>query len=430
MIAEPLQETAPAPEATAEVVLSVENVSKRFCRDLKRAMYYGVKDMMSEMLGMSPRRDCLRKNEFWALKDVSFELRQGEAVGLVGANGAGKTTLLKLISGLIKPDTGKITVKGKVAPLIALGAGFNPVLTGRENVFINMAILGLTRSEIEDRYEEVVAFSEIGPAIDAPVNTYSSGMRARLGFACAIHTTPDILLIDEVLAVGDVKFRMKCYRRLAQLRERGTSFILVSHGTQTILSTCNKGVYLSRGKVMMTGQVGEVLSRYEEELFDNPARRGGAKLTFPEKAEQDSYGVDILEVFFRDEQGNPQEELISGKPARLCLRCKVHKHTPAASVKIIIRELAQENNYMLSLDSADDETFFELFPGITELKLHLPAVGLKRGLYSSKINIAKGGIMIFDAVENFQFTVRAASRDMIESAYYQVRSWEQDGELG
>ncbi len=417
MIADIVKQAQTPSETAGEVILSIENVSKRFCRDIKRAMYYGATDMVSDMLGRPAHRDRLRKNEFWALENVSFELRQGDAVGLVGANGAGKTTMLKLISGLIKPDTGKITVRGRVAPLIALGAGFNPILTGRENVFINMAILGLTRKEIEERYEEVVAFSEMKDAIDSPVNTYSSGMYARLGFACAIHTDPDILLIDEVLAVGDVKFRMKCYRRLAQLRERGTSFILVSHGTQTILSACNKGVYLSRGKVIMAGEVGEVLNRYEEELFDNPARRGEGKITFAEKAEGESYGVDILEAFFQDQQGNLLEELTSGQPAQFGPRCTVHKLIPVAAVNIIIRELAQEHNDLLGLDSGDDNSFFELFPGITELKLNLPVVGLKRGGYSAKVSIATKGIMVLDAVESFQFTVRAVSRDMIESSF-------------
>jgi ABC-type polysaccharide/polyol phosphate transport system ATPase subunit len=216
----------------SEVVLSVEHLSKKYCRHLKRSLFYAFQDIAAELFARGRMSHVLRTGEFWALHDLSFQLRRGQALGLVGANGAGKTTLLRLISGLIRPDTGSIRIKGRVAPLIALGAGFNPILTGRENVYVNMSILGLSRQDIDDRFQDVLNFAEIGDAIDAPVRTYSSGMAARLGFACAIHTEPDILLVDEVLAVGDIKFRAKCYRQLAQLREKGTSFVLVSHAPQ------------------------------------------------------------------------------------------------------------------------------------------------------------------------------------------------------
>ncbi|MEC4816626.1 MAG: ABC transporter ATP-binding protein, partial [Scytonema sp. PMC 1069.18] len=218
-------------DSESDIVLSVHGVSKKFCRNLKRSLLYGVRDITSELLGLREKNDELRPKEFWALKDISFQLRRGEALALVGKNGSGKTTLLRIIAGLIKPDTGFVEINGRVAPLIALGAGFNPVLTGRENIYANMAILGLSNKEIDKRFDEVVEFAEIEDAIDAPVQSYSSGMAARLGFSCAIHTEPEILLIDEVLAVGDVKFRLKCSRKLSQLQNYGTSFILVSHNS-------------------------------------------------------------------------------------------------------------------------------------------------------------------------------------------------------
>ena len=222
-----------------DVVLSVNGVSKKFCRDLKKSLMYGVQDIASELFGVrGSENDNLRKKEFWALQDVSFELRRGEALGLIGKNGSGKSTLLRVIAGLIKPDKGTVEVIGRVAPLIALGAGFNPVLTGRENIYANMSILGLAKEEIDDRFDEVVEFAEIGEAIDSPVQTYSSGMAARLGFSCAIHTEPDILLIDEVLAVGDINFKQKCFRRLHELIQKGTSFILVCLNSQSILFGC------------------------------------------------------------------------------------------------------------------------------------------------------------------------------------------------
>ncbi len=177
-------------------------MSKKFCRSLKRSLWYGAADMAREVAGAGTRHDRLRKDEFWAVDDVSFELRRGECLGLVGRNGAGKTTLLKVLNGLIKPDSGSIALQGKVGALIALGAGFNPILTGRENIYINGSILGLTKREIHDKMEEIIDFAEIRDFVDSPVQCYSSGMNVRLGFAVAASMNPDILVVDEVLAVG------------------------------------------------------------------------------------------------------------------------------------------------------------------------------------------------------------------------------------
>src|SRR5579859_2800592 len=188
--------------------IEVAEVSKRYCRSLKKSLWYGLRDMGNELTGRGQQADRLRPAEFWALRDVSFGVKRGESVGLVGHNGAGKTTLLKLINGLVKPSSGMIKVRGSVRALIALGAGFNPVLTGRENIRVASALLGFSERETRDRFDEIVAFSELEEFIDTPVQSYSSGMLARLGFAVAVHTRPDILLVDEVLAVGDLRFEI------------------------------------------------------------------------------------------------------------------------------------------------------------------------------------------------------------------------------
>jgi lipopolysaccharide transport system ATP-binding protein len=177
-------------------VIEVSHLNKKFCEDLRKSLLYGIKDIGREILNLERRSSVLRKKEFWALNDVSFSIEKGQSIGLIGANGAGKSTLLRIISGLIKPDSGTVKVRGTVAPLIALGAGFNPILTGRENIFVNMAILGLNTQQIKARFDEVVDFSGLDHALDMPVQTYSSGMAARLGFSCAIFTQPEILLID------------------------------------------------------------------------------------------------------------------------------------------------------------------------------------------------------------------------------------------
>ena len=191
-----------------EVLVKAENLSKKFCKDLKTSLWYGLQDLLP---GRHKDREetRLRPKEFWALKDINFELRRGECLGLIGHNGAGKSTLLKILNGLINPDAGQVTMRGRVGALIELGAGFNPILTGRENIYNNGAVLGFTRKEINEKIEAIIDFAEIRDFIDMPVQNYSSGMKVRLGFSVAAQMEPDVLIIDEVLAVGDIGFRHK-----------------------------------------------------------------------------------------------------------------------------------------------------------------------------------------------------------------------------
>ncbi len=235
-----------------EVLIKVDNVSKKFCRTLKRSLWYGIQDVTSEILCRQGGQDELRPGEFWATNDVSFELRRGECLGLIGRNGAGKTTLLRMLNGLIKPDKGQIEMCGRVGSLIALGAGFNPVLTGRENIYVNGSVLGLRKREIDSKLEEIIDFAEIEEFVDSPVQTYSSGMQVRLGFAVATALEPDVLLLDEVLAVGDAAFRNKCYNRIGERRKK-TGVILVSHNMDQVGQFCNRVVVLSRGKSIFDG---------------------------------------------------------------------------------------------------------------------------------------------------------------------------------
>jgi lipopolysaccharide transport system ATP-binding protein len=230
----------------SEVLIHVDHASKRFCRDLKRSLLYGVQDSLSDLIGRRNGNPILRSGEFWALDDVSFEVRRGECLGLIGRNGAGKTTLLKMLNGLIKPDKGRIEMRGRVAALIALGAGFNPILTGRENIYVNGSVLGLSKKEIGQKLEDIIEFADIGEFIDSPVQTYSSGMQVRLGFAIATSLEPDVLLLDEVLAVGDIDFRAKCYERIGKIISR-TAVILVSHNMAQIPRLCDKVLFLSKG---------------------------------------------------------------------------------------------------------------------------------------------------------------------------------------
>ena len=231
-----------------ETLVTVENVSKKFCRDLKRSLWYGMKDLGTELLGMThDHNGRLRKDEFWAIKDVSFELKRGDFLGLIGRNGAGKTTLLRMLNGLIKPDRGRIEMRGRVGALIALGAGFNPILTGRENIYVNAAVLGLKKIEIDARLDEIVEFAELGEFIDMPVQSYSSGMAVRLGFAVAASLKPDILLLDEVLAVGDYGFQKKCFNKIGELKKTGVAIVFVSHNMHMVSTNSNRVVFMTDG---------------------------------------------------------------------------------------------------------------------------------------------------------------------------------------
>ena len=406
-----------------DTVISVNNVSKKFCRSLKRSLFYGLTDILTELSGNDRKSHQLRKNEFWALKDVNLKLKKGESIGLVGANGAGKSTLLRIISGLIKPDTGEIKVRGKLAPLIALGAGFNPILTGRENVYANMAILGLSRSKITERFEDVIQFAEIDEAIDAPVQSYSSGMAARLGFACAIYIEPDILLIDEVLAVGDIKFRMKCYQRLEKMRKNGTAFILVAHNPHVIFNVCDRAVYLNHGNTVYQGRVEEVLNRYEEDLFVNNSQKSDylGFASFPKKTIEESYGLDIISLSFKNNQGERINNLLSGKAAYLCIECFAYRTIDNANVGVLISATSGSYGRVLYVSSASDNQVLRLTPGRVEIQMQMDYCGLTPGLYSAKIYV-KQGLSSLDIVESFKFLVKADTI-MSQSLFYQPRNW-------
>ena len=233
------------------VLVKVEGLSKKFCKDLKTSLWYGVKDLFAGVTGRH-NDGALRPKEFWAVKDVNFELRRGECLGLIGHNGAGKSTLLKILNGLINPDKGKVTIKGKVGALIELGAGFNAILSGRENIYNNGAVLGFTRAEIDAKLEAIIDFAELREFIDMPVRNYSSGMKVRLGFAVAAQMEPDVLIIDEVLAVGDIGFVTKCFKQIDKLLPK-TAVIFVSHSMPMVSRISSFIILMNKGEVEYYG---------------------------------------------------------------------------------------------------------------------------------------------------------------------------------
>jgi lipopolysaccharide transport system ATP-binding protein len=234
-------------------LVEVCGARKKYCRNLRRSLWYGIRDVASALMLRTPKLDHLREFEFWAVDDVSFTLRRGDALGLLGRNGAGKSTLLKLITGQRTLSAGTVATRGRMVALTELGLGFNLALTGRENAYVNAAVHGLTRPQCDAIIEDIIEFSGIREFIDSAVQTYSSGMRARLGFSVATHLNPDILVVDEVLAVGDLDFKRKCVRHILKYLRDGGSVILVAHDPYLVQSMCNRCIVLERGKVIFQG---------------------------------------------------------------------------------------------------------------------------------------------------------------------------------
>ncbi len=249
--------------ATADIVLRVEKVSKKFALG---EMHDSLRDLIPGLIGrLSGRsRASARTRDFWALRDVSLELVRGEAFGIIGANGAGKSTMLKLITGIMEPTAGQIEVKGRLSALIEVGAGFHPDLTGRENIYLNGSILGMKPREIDRKFDAIVEFSGLADFIDTPVKRYSTGMYARLGFSVAAHVDPDILIVDEVLSVGDVVFQNRCLQRMNDILRSGATVIFVSHNLRAIAELCPRSILLEHGKVAAAGNSREVMNTYLE----------------------------------------------------------------------------------------------------------------------------------------------------------------------
>ena len=225
-------------------------------------------DNLKELLIKKIKGEKIRFNEFWALKNINFTLNKGDRLGILGLNGAGKSTLLKIIAGVYKPTTGSVTRHGHIAPMIELGAGFDPNYTGRENIFLYGSVLGFSREFLESKYEEILEFSELGDFIDVPIKNYSSGMRARLGFSIATAVKPDILILDEVLAVGDAKFRKKCEKKMQGMFDHGVTVLFVSHSLAQVQRLCNKAILLEKGELIAQGDIGEVSAIYDSMLND------------------------------------------------------------------------------------------------------------------------------------------------------------------
>ncbi len=281
-----------------ETVIKVGHLSKKYCKELRHTMLYGIQDIARNAIGLSSDSGGIRNGEFWALEDVSFEVKRGETLGIIGPNGSGKSTMLKLLNGIFMPDKGRIEIKGKVGALIEIGAGFHPMLTGRENIYVNGAIFGMSKKEIDKKFDEIVDFADIGDFIDSPVKHYSSGMYVRLGFAVAVHCEPDILLIDEVLAVGDMDFITKCLQKMRAIKDSGKSIVFISHEVLSVAALCDRTVFLLKGKTEFIGDTESAIRMYQKHVFTED------KITKIDSVhERGTMEMEIVNVSFLDGKG-------------------------------------------------------------------------------------------------------------------------------
>jgi ABC-type polysaccharide/polyol phosphate transport system ATPase subunit len=331
------------------------------------------------------RRRHVRRQEVWALRNVSFSIEPGEAVGVVGRNGSGKTTLLRLIAGIFKPTSGRVVAAGDVGSLLGLGAGFHPEFTGRENAYMNAAIHGLKRHYVERRMDEIVAFAELEPFIDLPVRTYSAGMYMRLGFAVATHLNPDILLLDEVFAVGDEAFQRKCIAKVLELKQDGRTILFVSHAAPAVERLCDRALLFVRGKLVEDGAAGNVIASYQRSLADeeNPAERGAGL------REWGTGEARIVGVSLEGGGGGERRQFLSGDP--FVIRLQIEAKRPIEPPRLAV-EFRDANGSLLGAHECSSEALgWAGSPGRVGVTFTLPRLPLADGRFQVAVAMMEGG---------------------------------------
>lgn len=378
-----------------EAVVLVKNVSKKFCKSLKRSMAYGIIDLSKNLLGIKTDLTDLKKDEFWAIDDVSFELRRGDVLGLIGVNGSGKTTLLRLLAGIFPPDKGEIAIRGRVGALIALGAGFHPHMSGRENIYLNGTILGMNREEIDNKFNDIVAFAELWEFLDAPVSTYSSGMRVRLGFSIAMAIQPDLLLIDEVLAVGDLGFKMKCLNAIGDL-VKSSAVIFVSHSMPFVARICTQAMILDKGITKYhTKDVGKAIDSYFS-MFEI----GEAKVSGTDKA--------FLHNIELNDKSTRGDKIVvkHGEDLRIKMQISIQPSVPEAYISVVIWN--QELRPVLHCSSKHSNFSVSGSEKLSEITLKLDNVQLNAGKHTLAV--------LVNAVDSDEILLRVDN-----AAYFQVK---------
>ncbi len=368
----------------APVAVRTVNLSKKF------RIYNQPRDRLFQMFNFTRKRFY---SEFWALQNISISVQAGETVGIIGKNGSGKTTLLQLICGTLNPTSGTVEVHGRTAPLLELGSGFNPEYSGLENVYVNGAILGMGTEEIEAKLDSILSFADIGDFIHRPVKTYSSGMYMRLAFAVAIHTEPQVLVVDEILAVGDAAFQRKCIQRFYELRSAGCTILFVSHDAYQVKAICRKALYLSKGRIVMFGEAHEVVDRYVEDLHKANAKPD------PEASSQTQdpgHPLRITRVYLENAKGQCIDRVKSGET--IVLRFQYQRLDRAFNEKItfVFNLYRQDGTYVCGAT-----TLMEKIPPVSvrdqgDVSVCFPKLPLTAGSYLWRVAVNDaGGMMVY-----------------------------------
>lgn len=394
----------------------VEGVSKKFGLSLKSALKYGLIDSGRRLVGLNSDH-LLRSGEFWALNDISFSLEPGDALGIMGINGSGKTTLLRILNGTYSPDVGKVTLRGRIGALIAAGAGFSPMLSGRENIYISGTLLGMTPSEIKRKFDEIVAFAELDEFIDMPVRNYSSGMSVRLGFAIAVIGTPQILLVDEVLAVGDIAFQKKCFERINELKSQGTTILLVSHAPGQIWAVCNKGIVIHRGHTRGVSSVEDACRNYEhnnalERLHSEEVRRSLAVSREYGASRGGAGTAYITQVEVLDENGDPASVVGYAKSFTLRYHLTVHEWIENGILRVLVD--SEIHKALVIIDNYEiHNELIDLQVGVHVFDIHVQAPSLRPGVYSFSAAIIDKNVGVHIFYELNHATLVVAQPDNI-----------------
>ena len=371
----------------SDAIIQVENLGKKYriAHQAERQRYKALRDVLaSKVKGLFQSRKSEAGSresleDFWALKDVSFEVKQGEVVGIIGRNGAGKSTLLKILSRITEPTTGRVRLRGRVASLLEVGTGFHPELTGRENVFLNGAILGMHRVEIKRKFDEIVAFAEVEKFLETPVKRYSSGMYVRLAFAVAAHLEPEILIVDEVLAVGDAQFQQKCLAKMKNIScQHGRTVLFVSHLMTTVSTLCSTGILLKDGKIEIKTSATEAISRY---ISTNSQTTG----MWNNSAPKEHQTVYFEKIYTRDNLGRVTADYEWSSPVNLDIEVMVRK--AVSNVQLAMRITNQEGIPVLTTCNTDEsKQYVPLGAGKHCFKITIPGGLLSPGKYALKIN--------------------------------------------
>ncbi len=362
-------------------VLSIENISKKYLLNSKGKSNDDFRDTVTKWTKKltNPTKSTEEKVEFWALKDVSFEVKQGDRLGLVGANGAGKSTLLKILSQITEPTTGSIKVKGRMASLLEVGTGFHPELTGRENIFLNGAILGMKKAEITQQFDAIVDFAGISKFIDTPVKRYSSGMYVRLGFAIAAHLEPEILVVDEVLAVGDADFQKKSIGKMRDVSNSGRTLLFVSHNLTAVQGLCNKGAYLRSGELVKYGAIDEVITEYVKNVSKFQLQQSW---TDPDLAPGNEF-VKIKNIQLVPDESHTRANLDTTTPLRLELEYWNFVDNSELNVSIFLYSMTGE----IVFNIGDDAQFYK--KGTVKSVCPIPGDFLNDGSYYISVMIVR-----------------------------------------